>query len=87
MSTTRKTDIKYGKKDLLAKDEFDPKNGKIRISLLVDMQVCEAFKQKAKDEGEKYQVLMRRALREAILGDVVTDRLLRLEQEVFKKRA
>ncbi|OFZ52092.1 MAG: hypothetical protein A2381_06190 [Bdellovibrionales bacterium RIFOXYB1_FULL_37_110] len=87
MSTTRKKDIKFGKKDLLPQDEFNSENGKIRISLMVDLQVYEAFKERAMEEGDKYQVLMRKALREAILGNELKERLLRLERAVFKKQA
>jgi hypothetical protein len=65
MSSTGKNDIKFGNKDLLSEGEFDCSPRHIRISLMVDMQVYRAFKDKADKEGEKYQVLMRRALRDS----------------------
>lgn len=90
MSSTRKKDIQYGKVDLLEADEFDSSNGKQRVSLMVDLQVVEAFKERAEQSGEKYQVLMRKALREAIFSDPMKDldeRLRKVESAVFKKRA
>lgn len=88
MSTTHKKDIQFGNEDLLSSDEFDSKYGKERISLLVDLQVVEAFKEKAEKSGEKYQVLMRKALREAIFSSPLSEferRLERVESQVFKK--
>ena len=58
-STKKDKDIQYGDSDLLEKDEFDPKYGKVRISLMVDLQVVEAFKEEAERTGGKYQALMR----------------------------
>ena len=58
MNTTRKKDVIFGKKDLLLEDEFDPRYGKERITILVDQQVVDAYREKAKKEGTKYQTLM-----------------------------
>ena len=90
MTSTRKKDIQFGKKDLLAEDEFDPKYGKERITIFVDQQVVDAFRKKAKDTGEKYQALMREALKESVFGPDKSDlerRLAKVEAAVFKKRA
>lgn len=88
MNSTRKKDVKYGKKDLLQKDEFDPQYGKERISIMLDMQVVDAFRKKAKDEGKKYQALIRDALKSHIFGnkdDEIEKRLSRVEATVFKR--
>ena len=89
MNTTRKNkkDIKLGEKNVLANDEFNPKYGKERITILLDQQVVDAFRKMANaDKG--YQTLIREALREYIFhfkkSDVVM-RINRLEEVVFKK--
>lgn len=89
MSSIRKKDVQYGDQDLLSPDEFDSKYGKERISFLVDMQVVEAFRERAKREGKKYQVLMRETLRNAIFSNPVEDlekRMEKIESVVFKKK-
>lgn len=90
MKSTRKPDIKFGKKDLLAGDEFDPKYGKERITILLDQQVVDAFRKKAKKEGKKYQALMRDSLKAFIFDESESDlekRLARVEAALFKKHA
>lgn len=87
MSTTIKKNIKLGKKNVLAEDEFDPKYGKERITILIDQQVVNAFRRMAtSDKG--YQTLMREALRGYIFGSTQKDivsRLNKLEKIVLKK--
>ncbi len=90
IKSTRKPDIKFGKKDLLAEDEFDSKYGKERITILLDQQVVDAFRKKAQEEGKKYQALMRDSLKAAIFGDdksVLEKRLEKVEAILFKKHA
>lgn len=90
MKSSRKKDIKYGDKDLLEPDEFDPKYAKERITLFLDKPVVDAFRAKAKASGVKYQTLIRETLRELIYQDPkndLEDRLKKLEAVVFKKRA
>ena len=90
MKSTRKTDIKFGKKDLLAGDEFDPKYGKERITILLDQQVVDAFRKKAQDEGKKYQALIRDSLKAAVFTNDKSDlekRLAKVETALFKKQA
>lgn len=89
MKSTRKKDIQLGKKDLLSIDEFDPKYGKERITLFVDQQVVDAFRKMAKSKGEKYQALMREALRESVFRNPINElenRLAKVEAQVFKKK-
>ena len=88
MKSTRKADIKFGKKDLLAEDEFDPKYGKERITILLDQQVVDAFRKRAQEEGKKYQALMRDSLKAAIFKNEKSDlekRLEKVEAIVLKK--
>jgi predicted DNA binding CopG/RHH family protein len=90
MKSTRKPDIKFGKKDLLAEDEFDPKYGKERITILLDQQVVDAFRKKAKSEGKKYQALIRDILKAAVFSNDRSDlekRLEKVEAVLFKKHA
>ena len=90
MNTTRKKDVQFGSKDLLADDEFDPKYGKERISIMLDMQVVDAFRKRAEQEGKKYQTLMRETLRDFIFGNKQEEfekRLSRVEKALLKKRA
>lgn len=90
MKSSRKKDLVYGEKDLLAMDEFDPKFGKERITLFLDQQVVDAFREKAKNSGTKYQTLMREALRAVVFQSEdhdLVERLKKLEAAVFKKRA
>ena len=87
MNTTLKKDIKLSSKNVLANDEFDPKYGKERITIFLDQQVVNAFREMATaDKG--YQTLIREALRDYIFGSQpsdITSRLDRLEQIVLKK--
>lgn len=94
MTSTRtkkalKRDIQFGSKDLLSEDEFDPKNGKERITLFLDQQVVDAFRNLAEGKGEKYQALMREALRKVVFGKEqrsLDERVSRLEKALFKKQ-
>lgn len=88
MTFIRKKDIQFGKKDLLSEDEFDPKNGKERITLFVDQQVVNAFRKKAENEGSKYQTLMRESLRSTVFpkDQDFEGRLKKIEEVVFNKK-
>ena len=86
MSTIRKKDIEYGKKNLLSEDEFNPEYGKERITILIDQQVVDAFRTRAKKEGAKYQTLIREALKEYIFGNDFEERLRKIEDKVFKRK-
>ncbi len=90
MKSTTKKDIKFGGKDLLAVDEFDPKYGKERITLFIDQQVVDAFRSLAEKRGDKYQALMREALRGLVYSDSKVDslekRISKIEKVLFKKK-
>lgn len=90
MKSTRKKDIKFGNKDLLAEDEFNPKYGKERITILLDQQVVDAFRKRAQAEGKKYQTLMRDSLKAFVFNDNTVEiekRLEKIEAIIMKKLA
>jgi len=64
--------INYGKKELLADEDFEPKNIKVRINTYIDLDVIDALKKEAKRNGEKYQTLLNQKLREIVLDDKIT---------------
>lgn len=64
----KKSKIKYGKKDLLPKGEFNPRDVKIRISIVIEGDLLEAYKDAAKlTTHGQYQTLMKEKLREGLL--------------------
>jgi len=81
--------VKTGKINHLAKDEFEVKNIKLRISMFLDLDVLDAVKKAAKKQGNiGYQTLINQKLRDVFLNEEsVEDRLSRLEEAVLKKRA
>ena len=81
------------------KDEYDfrqgtrgaviPQQGKTRITIYIDDEVLEAFRQRAEQQGTGYQTMMNQALRESLalspplLDEATLRRVLREElQEV-----
>lgn len=64
----KKKAFKVGSVDI-PKEEFDPKKAKVRISLIVDGDVLEAYKKAARGTSHgEYQTLMKEKLKEAIFG-------------------
>ncbi len=63
----RKKKTKFGKVDLLPQEAFDPKKAKVRISIMIEGDLLEAYKEAAKltSHGE-YQTLMKEKLREGL---------------------
>ena len=86
--------VKTGKVEIGA-DEFNPKKGKFRVNMFVDLDVIDAIRKRAADEHMPYQTWINRKLRELIEGGVATgqftiqeiERLIdeRLEERVDKK--
>ena len=74
--------IKYGKKDLITKEDLDPKNAKERLSIWVDEAIVDAFRKRANDENTKYQTLMNEALREFIQKPSLVQRIDRIEKQL-----
>lgn len=61
--------------------------GKTRITIHIDADVLEAFRQRAAEQGKGYQTLINEALRRAIdphAGPVTEDVLRRVLREEFK---
>jgi len=86
-STKKKNKISYGNVDL-PDDEFDPKNGKIRVTMWMELDLLNQIREHAARDGEKYQPWIKKQLRDLLTGTVrVESRLDALEHAVFKKRA
>jgi predicted transcriptional regulator len=82
------------------RDEYDfrqgkrgavlPQQGKTRITIYIDDEVLEAFRQRAEQQGQGYQTMMNQALREYLalspvsLDETTLRRVLREELEEVK---
>ena len=77
-----KKKINFGKKDLLTGNEFDPKTAKERITIWLDEEVIDLFRERAKMEGTKYQALINQALREVSKRPSLVDRVERIEKKL-----
>ena len=70
----------------LAPDEFHPRNVKIRVTMMVDQEIADAFRAAAVKCGIGYQTLMNEKLRESLpgldktLADRVADAKARAQQ-------
>ena len=85
--TTKNKAIKYGKVELDA-DEFDKKYTKVRVTMMVDEDVVDAFRAEAAKKHMGYQTLMNQRLRDSISGEATLEkRLEALEKIVLKKLA
>lgn len=73
--------IEYGSVELDA-DEFDQKHAKERITIWLDEEVLDGFRERARQENTKYQSLINQALREAIQKPSLAERVERLEKKV-----
>lgn len=74
--------IKYGKKDLLGSDTFNPKTAKERITIWLDEEVLDIFRNRAKEEGTKYQALINQTLRQLAFKPSLVERIEQLEKKV-----
>ena len=67
-----------------------PQQGKTRITIYIDDEVLEAFRQRAEQQGQGYQTMMNQALREYMalspvsLDEATLRRVLREELEEVK---
>jgi predicted transcriptional regulator len=67
-----------------------PQHGKTRITIYIDDEVLEAFRQRAEQQGSGYQTMMNQALREYLalapvaLDEATLRRVLREELEEVK---
>ena len=81
-----KNKVKYGNRDVLPLGPFDPKKSKVKISLLVDGDVLDAYKDAAKStiHGE-YQTLMKEKLRDAVFGKHIDPALREVIRETVRE--
>jgi hypothetical protein len=81
-----KVKAKADKKDVLPAGEFDPKRSKVRISLILEGHLLEAYRDAAKNthHGE-YQTLMKEKLREGIFGKRVDPALRDVIREMVRE--
>lgn len=78
----------YGSVEMTDQEYQEAQDPKIRTTIFLDASLIRAYKQQATKQGAKYQQLIRDTLRKALSGgDGVSERLARLENVVFKKRA
>lgn len=81
-----KNRLKLGSKDVLPAGEFDPKKSKVKISLLLDGDLLEAYRAAAKNtQHGEYQTLMKEKLREAVFGRRVDPALRDTIREVVRE--
>ena len=79
--------VKYGKVELDA-DEFDQRHCKVRVTMMIDEDIVEAFRGEAVKKHIGYQTLINQKLRESISGqNTFEKRLEALEKIVSKKLA
>ena len=81
-----KRDIRFGQKDLLPEDAFNPKETKFRVTMYVDMDVLSEIRKRAKDKGLPYQTYINQYLRDTHLGSEEEKRVRRIVQEELAKR-
>jgi uncharacterized protein (DUF4415 family) len=93
MSTTKKKrdrDIVLGSVSATP-EEFSLKDAKIRITMMVDLDVVEEYRALAKKMGSKYQTLMNQKLREALQTEKekmdLAERVKKLELHVYGNKA
>jgi uncharacterized protein (DUF4415 family) len=77
-----KKKINYADKDVLSDKDFEGQNIKERITIWIDESTLDAFRERAKEEGSKYQALINQALQEAIKKPSLIQRIERLEQKI-----
>ncbi|MET0482505.1 MAG: BrnA antitoxin family protein [Aestuariivirgaceae bacterium] len=88
-STDKFENLEFGNVDI-PEDALSGKSVKVRITMMVDADILEAFKLRAAQEHTKYQTLMNRTLREGLetrSGSTLESRLAALEQCVRRQKA
>lgn len=80
---TKNKKIVYGKVEVPS-DAFDPQNVKERITIMIDQDILDIYRKRAKQTGDKYQSLINRTLREALNKPNLEKRIEVLEQKIKK---
>ena len=79
--------IQYGNVEL-SENEFDPRHGKFRVTMWMDLDLIDEVRKRAAQDGMKYQPWINKKLRATILGEnSLEKRIEALEAAVFKKTA
>lgn len=88
MKSSKGAKVKYGKKDLLNESDLDPKSHKVRITSFIDGDILVELKERAEQQGTKYQTLLNQLLRQSLKDSAsLAERLKKLEDAVFRKSA
>ena len=83
MSTKNKK-ITYGKVEI-PEDAFDSQNIKERITIMLDQDILDAYRKKAKETGDKYQSLINRTLRETLSKQPSLEKRIEVLEQKIKK--
>ena len=76
---------KKERESLILEKDLKHENIKIRISMLVPLDLQEAYKAEAEKLGIGYQTLMQMKLREGLDKSSLETRLEKIEQKLFSK--
>jgi uncharacterized protein (DUF4415 family) len=80
---TKNKKINYGTVEV-PDHAFESKNIKERITIMLDQDILDAFRKRAKQKGDKYQSLINRTLREFLSKPELEKRVETLERKVKK---
>jgi len=58
----------YGTKSVLKDSDFESSKCKVRVSTFIDLDIIDALRDEAEKTGEKYQLILNRYLRQAVMG-------------------
>jgi predicted DNA binding CopG/RHH family protein len=79
--------IKTGNVDV-GPNEFNPKKGKFRVNMFIDLDVVEEIRKTAEKKHVPYQTLINQKLREIFMNEQsIEDRVSRIEKIIFNKRS
>ena len=69
-------------------DEFNPKRGKFRVNMFVDLDIVDEIRRIAAKRHVPYQTLINQKLREVFMNEQsIEDRVARIEDIILKKRS
>lgn len=72
----------------IGSDEFNPKRGKFRVNMFVDLDVVDEIRDIAAKRHIPYQTLINQKLREIFMNErSLEDRVAQIEKLVLKRRA
>ncbi len=69
-------------------NEFNPKHGKFRVNMFVDLDVVDEIRKVAAKRHIPYQTLINQKLREVFMNETsLEERVTKIEKQLQKKRA